>query len=85
MIARGDSSVRRSVQPFCTQAGACHPGDDTRVPCVVHNDPESDYGVNVTITERVLSRIDSSAARRGESQSGLMTQAALEFMAEGEP
>ena len=47
--------------------------------------PDSDYGVNVTITERVLSRIDSSAARRGESRLGLMTQAALEFMAEGEP
>ena len=40
--------------------------------------------VNVTIPERVLSLIDSYAARHGETRSGLITQAALEFMAEAE-
>jgi predicted RNase H-like HicB family nuclease len=37
--------------------------------------------VNVTIPERVLNRIDDYAARHGESRSGLITQAALEFIA----
>lgn len=40
--------------------------------------------VNVTIPERVLSLIDSYAARHGETRSGLITQATLEFMAEAE-
>ena len=40
--------------------------------------------VNVTIPERVLSLIDDYASRHGETRSGLMTQAALEFMAEAE-
>lgn len=37
--------------------------------------------VNVTIPERVLDQIDDYAARHGESRSGLLTQAALEFIA----
>ena len=40
--------------------------------------------VNVTIPERVLSLIDSYAARHGETRSGLITQATLEFMAEAD-
>ena len=40
--------------------------------------------VNVTIPERVLSLIDSYAARHGETRSGLITQATLEFIAEAE-
>jgi predicted RNase H-like HicB family nuclease len=40
--------------------------------------------VNVTIPERVLSMIDDHAARHGETRSGLLTQAALEFIAEAE-
>jgi predicted RNase H-like HicB family nuclease len=40
--------------------------------------------VNVTIPERVLSLIDSYAARHGETRSGLITQATLEFMVEAE-
>ncbi len=40
--------------------------------------------VNVTIPERVLSLIDSYAARHGETRSGLITQATLEFIAETE-
>jgi predicted RNase H-like HicB family nuclease len=38
--------------------------------------------VNVTIPERVLSLIDDYASRHGETRSGLITQAALEFIAE---
>jgi predicted RNase H-like HicB family nuclease len=38
--------------------------------------------VNVTIPERVLSLIDDYASRRGETRSGLITQAALEFISE---
>ena len=37
--------------------------------------------VNVTIPERVLSLIDDYASRHGETRSGLITQAALEFIA----
>ena len=40
--------------------------------------------VNIPIPERVLSLIDSYAARHGETRSGLITQATLEFMAEAE-
>lgn len=40
--------------------------------------------VNVTIPERVLRLIDDYALRHGETRSGLITQAALEFMAEAE-
>jgi predicted RNase H-like HicB family nuclease len=38
--------------------------------------------VNITIPERLLSLIDEYASRHGETRSGLMTQAALEFIAE---
>lgn len=38
--------------------------------------------VNITIPERVLSLIDDYASRHGETRSGLITQAALEFIAE---
>lgn len=38
--------------------------------------------VNVTIPERVLSLIDEYATRHGETRSGLITQAALEFITE---
>ncbi len=38
--------------------------------------------VNVTIPERVLSLIDEYATRHGETRSGLITQAALEFIAD---
>jgi len=38
--------------------------------------------VNVTIPERVLSLIDDYASRHGETRSGLLTQAALEFIAD---
>ncbi len=38
--------------------------------------------VNVTIPERVLSLIDDYATRHGESRSGLITQAALEYIVE---
>ena len=37
--------------------------------------------VNITIPERVLSLIDDYASRQGETRSGLITQAALEFIA----
>jgi len=37
--------------------------------------------VNVTIPERVLSLIDDYASRHGETRSGLITQATLEFVA----
>ena len=38
--------------------------------------------VSITIPERVLSLIDDYASRHGETRSGLITQAALEFIAE---
>jgi predicted RNase H-like HicB family nuclease len=38
--------------------------------------------VNVTIPERVLTLIDDYASRHGETRSGLLTQAALVFIAE---
>lgn len=38
--------------------------------------------INITMPERVLSMVDDFAARHGESRSGLITQAALEFIAE---
>jgi predicted RNase H-like HicB family nuclease len=38
--------------------------------------------VNITMPERVLSLIDDYASRHGETRSGLITQAALEFIAE---
>ena len=38
--------------------------------------------VNITIPERVLSLIDDYAAQHGETRSGLITQAALGFIAE---
>ena len=38
--------------------------------------------VNVTIPERVLNLIDDHASRHGASRSGLITQAALEYIAE---
>lgn len=37
--------------------------------------------VNITIPERVLSLIDDYASRLGETRSGLITQATLEFIA----
>ncbi len=37
--------------------------------------------VNITIPERVLSLIDDYAMQQGETRSGLITQAALEFIA----
>lgn len=37
--------------------------------------------VNITIPERVLSLIDDYAARHGDTRSGLITQATLEFIA----
>ena len=36
--------------------------------------------INVTIPERILSRIDDFAERHGESRSGLVTTAALEYI-----
>lgn len=38
--------------------------------------------VNITIPERILSQIDEYAGKSGESRSGLLTQAALEYMHE---
>jgi predicted RNase H-like HicB family nuclease len=38
--------------------------------------------VNITIPERVLSLIDDYASRHGETRSGLITQATLEFISE---
>jgi predicted RNase H-like HicB family nuclease len=38
--------------------------------------------VNVTIPERVLNLIDDHASRHDKSRSGLITQAALEYIAE---
>ncbi|MBE9077504.1 type II toxin-antitoxin system HicB family antitoxin [Romeria aff. gracilis LEGE 07310] len=37
--------------------------------------------INVTIPERILSRIDAFAVSRHESRSGLMANAAIEYMA----
>ncbi|MGL5872803.1 MAG: type II toxin-antitoxin system HicB family antitoxin [Xenococcaceae cyanobacterium] len=37
--------------------------------------------VNVTIPERILNRIDSFASSRGESRSGFLAAAALEYLA----
>ncbi|MGC1306132.1 MAG: type II toxin-antitoxin system HicB family antitoxin [Phormidesmis sp.] len=37
--------------------------------------------INVTIPERILKRIDDCASRQGESRSGFMTTAAIEYMA----
>jgi len=37
--------------------------------------------VNITLPERVLSLIDSYAAGRGDSRSGLITQAMIEYIA----
>lgn len=37
--------------------------------------------VNVTIPERILNRIDDCAKRQGESRSGLITAATIEYMA----
>ena len=43
--------------------------------------------VNITLPERILRMMDAYAARRGETRSGLIAQAALEFIAahEGAP
>ena len=37
--------------------------------------------INITIPEQMLSKIDSFAKREGESRSGLLTAAALEYIA----
>ncbi len=37
--------------------------------------------VNVTIPERILNRLDGFARKRGESRSGLLSAAALEYLA----
>ncbi len=37
--------------------------------------------VNITLPERVLTMMDNYASRRGETRSGLIAQAALEFIA----
>ena len=36
--------------------------------------------VNITITEKLLTKIDSFAAKEGESRSGFLSHAALEYM-----
>jgi HicB_like antitoxin of bacterial toxin-antitoxin system len=66
-----------------------------RYPVVVHKDPDSDYGVTVpdlpgcfsageTLPERVLSLVDKWASENGETRSGLIAQAALEYIASRE-
>lgn len=50
-----------------------------RYPVVVHKDPQRDYGVSVP--ERVLSLIDTYAAGRSESRSGLIAEAMIEYIA----
>jgi len=37
--------------------------------------------VNITVPERLLSMMDQYASRRGETRSGLIAQATMEFMA----
>ncbi len=37
--------------------------------------------VNITLLERILTMMDNYASRRGETRSGLIAQAALEFIA----
>lgn len=38
--------------------------------------------VNITIPERFLAKMDQFAAKRGETRSGLITQATMEYIAE---
>jgi hypothetical protein len=37
--------------------------------------------INITLPERLLAQIDSFAARQGESRSGLLAHAAMEYVA----
>jgi predicted RNase H-like HicB family nuclease len=41
--------------------------------------------VNITLPERLLSQVDSHAAQQGETRSGFLAQAALEYMSRHGP